>query len=259
MKRAIVLITLLAFVLQIILPVSVFAQQKEHARITIAIMDFQNTSGNSKLDYLQQAIPEALITRLASSGKLSIVERSRLEDALKEMNLSFGGIVEQTTAVKVGKAVGANAILVGSFLEIGGLIRMNARLIDVETSKVLKAEVVQGTVGREIFQLVDDLAAGIEGELVAEWEPKKSEPEKKKEEQPPKVTEQKKPQQEPVVPAQTRVEKKGGSKAGWYILGAALVGGGVAAALLLSKKKEEGGGTEITSVSVDIIIPLNKR
>lgn len=166
MKNFIILCLLIS-----LLSFTLYAQPGQQ-KITIAIMDFQNTSGKSNLDYLQQAIPEALITRLAESGNLNIVERTRLEDTLQEMKLGMVGLVDQDKAAEIGKAVGANAIMVGSFLEISNVIRLNARLINVQTSKVVTAKTIQGQSGTQIFNLMDDLAIAIEDQLLGKKSPR---------------------------------------------------------------------------------------
>ena len=137
-------------------------------KIVIAVVDFRNTGNDESYDYLENTIPEAIITYLAKAGNVEIVERSRLKDALKEMELGMSGILDEQTAVEVGKAVGANAILVGSFVSIGDVIRINARLIDVKTSRIIKAEIVQGGVGKEIFNLMDEMARSIEAQLIGD-------------------------------------------------------------------------------------------
>ena len=139
-------------------------------KIVIAVVDFRNTGNDESYNYLENTIPEAIITYLAKAGNIEIVERSRLKDALKEMELGMSGIMDERTAVEVGKAVGANAILVGSFVSIGDVIRINARLIDVKTSRIIKAEIVQGGVGVEIFNLMDEMARSIEAQLIGETE-----------------------------------------------------------------------------------------
>ena len=96
-------------------------------KIVIAVVDFRNTGNDESYDYLENTIPEAIITYLAKAGNVEIVERSRLKDALKEMELGMTGIIDEQTAIEVGKAVGASAILVGSFGSIGDVIRINAR------------------------------------------------------------------------------------------------------------------------------------
>lgn len=223
----------------------------EKGKITIAIVDFKNTSGNSSLDYLEKSLPEMLITNLAIKGIFNIVERSRLQDAIKEMQLGMTGVVDQSNAVELGKAVGANAILLGSFLEISGVIRINARLIDVETSKVLKAESVQGDVGREIFNLTDQLANSIEAQFIDKTA-KKTPP-------PKTVTPQKGAQKTPQPPPskQLTTTKKGGSKTALYLVGGALlVGGGVAAAVLLGGKDEGSGNGANPNSNVNITVNI---
>ena len=139
-------------------------------KTVIAVVDFRNTGNDESYDYLENTIPEAIITYLAKNGNIEIVERSRLVDASKEMELGMSGILDEQTAVKVGLAVGANAILVGSFVSIGNVIRINARLIDVKTSRIIKAEIVQGGVGVEIFNLMDEMARSIEAQLIGDAE-----------------------------------------------------------------------------------------
>ena len=139
-------------------------------KIVIAVVDFRNTGNDKSYDYLEDTIPEAIITYLAKGGNVEIVERSRLKDALKELELGMTGIIDEQTAVEVGRAVGANAILLGSFVSIGDVIRINARLIDVKTSRIIKAETVQGGVGKEIFNLMDEMARSIETQLIGEAE-----------------------------------------------------------------------------------------
>ena len=132
----------------------------------IAIVDFKNTSQNTRLNYLEQTIPEAVSTTMARSGRLEIVERSRLEAAMQEMAMSMLGIVDEETAAELGRAVGATTIMVGSFVSISGFVRINARLIDVQTARVLTAESVQGPeAGEGLFNLMDQIAAAMEAQL----------------------------------------------------------------------------------------------
>lgn len=140
-------------------------QSWQDEKIIIAIVNFKNTSADEDLDYLEETIAEAISTTLAAGSRLEIVERGLLEEALKEIEMSMIGIVDEKTAAEVGRAVGANAVLVGSFVSIGRIIRINTRLVDVQTGKVIKAGNVQGSVGEEIFHLMDQVALSMEQEL----------------------------------------------------------------------------------------------
>ena len=165
MKKQIALFVIISFVFQ---TVALALPLQEDDKVVIAIVDFKNTSRDESLNYLEKAIPESIITNMAKSGQLEIVERSRLQDAMSEMQLSMSGVVDEQTAVEVGRAVGASAILVGSFVRIGGMIQINARLIDVESSRIIKADSKRGRVGEEIFMLMDQTAASMEEQLVGD-------------------------------------------------------------------------------------------
>lgn len=193
----------------------------------IAIVDFQNTSADNSLDYLERTIPESISTTMAKGGRLEIVERSRLEAALKEMEMSELGIVDASQAVKIGRAVGAKAILVGSFVNIGGIIRINARLINVETSIVIHADNAQGQVGAEIFDLMDRMAEAMEKKMLgepAETEATQPEPEP----EPQRVIVPQPPPMTPAVVRQPAVvpQKRSGGGLGWLVLLLAVGGGG---------------------------------
>ena len=133
---------------------------EESKKLVIAVVDFTNVGNDPQLEGLVKGIPESVTTYLGKKGKVRIVERSRLEAALKELQLGMTGIVDEETAARVGKAVGASAIMVGSFLKIGDLIRINARLIDVQTGEVIMADQVQGRF-EEVFGLMDQVAERI--------------------------------------------------------------------------------------------------
>jgi len=166
LKKQIALAIITSFVFQSV--VLAMPLQDEDQRVVIAIVDFKNTSRDQSLDYLEKAIPESIITSMAKDGRLEIVERSRLQDALSEMKLGMSGVVDEQTAVEVGRAVGASAILVGSYVRIGSMIQINARLIDVETSRIIKADSKRGRVGEEIFMLMDQMSMSMEEQLVGD-------------------------------------------------------------------------------------------
>lgn len=195
----------------------------QEGKNVIAIVDFQNTSQNTRLDYLEKTIPEAVSTTMARSGRLEIVERSRLEAAMLEMEMSMLGVVDEATAAELGRAVGATTIMVGSFVSISGFIRINARLIDVQTARVLTAESVQGPeAGEGLFNLMDQIAIAMERQLAGA--PIAVAPPQPLVQPQPQVQ----PQVQPQPPPQPQVvaKKKSGSKTLLWIVLLGAVGGG---------------------------------
>ena len=109
----------------------------------IAILYFDN-SGDASLEKLKKGLADMLITDLSTVKSLSIVERARLEEILKEQKMSNSKSFDPATASKIGKLLGAEVILTGGFFEMMGTFRVGARFIDVQTGKILKSDGVEG-------------------------------------------------------------------------------------------------------------------
>ncbi len=219
------------------LPPALARADTDGSKLAIAVVDFTNTSGDESFDYLSKTIPENLITSLAESGELRIVERGRLESALKEMKLQLSDVVDEATAVQLGKAVGASAIILGSFVAIGSKLRISSRLIDVQTATVITGKNATGRVGEDIFRVMDEMADAMRDELM-----------------------ERAGQEEPIETVRVPVskpeegKKSGGGKTLLYVLGgAAVVGAGVGVAMALSGGDDDGnGGDNDATVNITV-------
>ena len=85
---------------------------------------------------------ERLTTKLAQTGEFQVIERSSLEAALKELNLSASGVVDEKTALKTGRVLGAQVAVTGTITRVDGKFEVNARVIDVETGGILTGSIV---------------------------------------------------------------------------------------------------------------------
>jgi len=130
-------------------------QAKENA---LAILGFENKTGDSEFDWLQAGLPEILLTDLAQGGKLNIISRSRVLDCLDDKVESLDAIRAHKECIDAAKSLGAATVLSGSYYKMGDKIRIDARLEDVETGQILFGEKV---VGDDPFQLVDSLTKKI--------------------------------------------------------------------------------------------------
>lgn len=137
----------------------------------IAIIYFDNSSDDKKLDQLKKGLADMLISDLSKVSMLDVVERAKLEEILKEQNLNNSDNFDTKTATKIGKLLGAEHIMTGSFFELMGRLRIDSRLIDVETGKIIKSEGIDGPTGT-FFDLekalVTKMVSGFEVELLPE-------------------------------------------------------------------------------------------
>ena len=137
----------------------------------VAIMVFQNLTGDQRQKTLENVIPEAISTRLASNGVVEVVERSRLEALLEERELDDTGLVDEKTAAEFGKMVGAKTVIIGSYSKSGSDIVINARAVDVESAKVITASSKQdksSNVTDAAREVADDLQYKLTGIKVVE-------------------------------------------------------------------------------------------
>jgi TolB-like protein len=127
----------------------------------VAILDFENTSGKTEYDALAKAISNMLITDLAKyihPKKVEFFERSQLNKLLDEQKLQKSKNFDAKTAVDFGKLSGVNYVFVGSVFVLDGACNFSSKLVDVQTSKILLAKEVNGTIVN-FFQLKSQLAA----------------------------------------------------------------------------------------------------
>jgi TolB-like protein len=109
---------------------------KDANAICIAITYFDNTGGEAQMDRLKKGLADMLISDLSNVRMLKIVERDKLESILKEQKLSYTKEFDALTDAKIGKLLGAKQIIVGSYFEMYGSLRIDARFVDVETGSI---------------------------------------------------------------------------------------------------------------------------
>ncbi len=127
---------------------------------TMAIIDFKNRSVDHKAQYdpMEQGFADLMINRLNNSTNLKVIERERIQWILSEIKLQDQYNMEG--AVRLGKQLGVQTVLLGSFIILGDQIWLGARLVKVETSEILLTDEVKGDLD-EFFELVDKLGKKI--------------------------------------------------------------------------------------------------
>ncbi|MBP6673272.1 MAG: tetratricopeptide repeat protein [Bacteroidetes bacterium] len=135
-------------------------QQLDVAKIpsnTIAILYFENKGKKTELDPLQKGLSEMLVTDLSKVKSLKVLERIRLQELVQEMNLSEMDIVDQKTAPRLGKLLGANRLVKGSFFELtGDKINIDAFVAKSRTGEIDATTNISGSV-QDFFRMEKDL------------------------------------------------------------------------------------------------------
>jgi adenylate cyclase len=124
---------------------------------SIAVLAFENISGDPKQEYLSDGITEDIITGLARFTKLSVVARNS--------TLTYKG--KAVDVRQVGKEMGARYVLEGSVRRSGDRARITAQLIDASDGKHIWAESYDREL-KDIFSVQDEVTRQIVGRLDVE-------------------------------------------------------------------------------------------
>ena len=145
-------------------PIDFAKRQPLTYKMTMAVLPFDDLSGNKEMQTLSRVIPECMISKLQNVRGLHMVERMQIQNLINELKLGETGLIDAKTAQKAGKMLGADTVVIGSYAEMTGELRINVRVVQVETAGVLHAVDATG-VNNRVFQLVDRLAERLVTEL----------------------------------------------------------------------------------------------
>jgi len=156
MKRYIVFLIVLTFFISIPL-----AANADFKRTKIAVLDFELKGSGFETEDMGAIVAEWFITAFVKEGRFDVVERGLLKKILNEQKLGMSGILDETTATKIGKLLGVKIVISGSVLKLQNILEINARIIDVETASIIAAENVKSSAAVRLQDLVVRMSAKI--------------------------------------------------------------------------------------------------
>lgn len=124
--------------------------KNQESRPVIAVLPFDNISGDEEQEYFSDGMSEDIITDLSRLSNLDVIAR----------NSSFTYKNNPAKVQDIGKDLGASHILEGSVRKAGKRIRINAQLIDAASGNHLWAERYDREI-THIFELQDEITRHI--------------------------------------------------------------------------------------------------
>ena len=119
---------------------------------SIAVLPFQNMSGDPEQEYFVDGMVEEIITALSRIRWLLVIAR----------NSSFTYKGQAVDVRQVGRELGVRYVLEGSVRKVGNLVRISAQLIDAGSGGHLWADRFDGSL-EQIFELQDRVASNVAG------------------------------------------------------------------------------------------------
>ena len=112
---------------------------------------------------------DLMINALLNTNRFRVFERAKLDLLLQEQNFqNFSGLVDQTTAVKLGKMIGVDAILTGSITNISFKKSEGIKIGPIKVGKsyakvVMTIRIIDVTTGEILFSTVQEEEASKSG------------------------------------------------------------------------------------------------
>ncbi len=126
---------------------------------SIAVLPFQNLSGDPEQAYFADGVVEEIITALSRVRWLFVIAR----------NSSFTYQGRNVDVKQVGQELGVGYVLEGSLRKAGDRIRITGQLIEASTGAHLWAERFEGRL-EDIFEVQDEIAASVAGAIAPQVE-----------------------------------------------------------------------------------------
>jgi curli biogenesis system outer membrane secretion channel CsgG len=184
MRKLILLTALIASVASAQTKKRVAVMNFDYATVTTAVAEIFGSNQD-----VGKGIADMLVDRLVNDGQYSVIERKALDKLIAEQNFSNSDRADPSSAARIGKLLGVDAIIIGSITQfgrddsskgiggvggaagkfgIGGIgkkeakavVQITARMVNVETGEILASVQGKGTSKRSGLNLGGGGAGG---------------------------------------------------------------------------------------------------
>ncbi|MBR2316916.1 MAG: hypothetical protein IKA37_02990 [Spirochaetales bacterium] len=124
---------------------------------TVAVFDFE--CDDKDFQDKVTTMTDLLCHQLVQDGNVTLVERKNLDYVKQEMKFQMEGWTDSATVKQIGKMLNADCIIIGSVAALGCPLYITARMIEVETGKVLHSAKISLNVWSDYEKKLPQFAA----------------------------------------------------------------------------------------------------
>ena len=133
----------------------------EDGKISVAVMPFGNSTGDTLFNIWQDGFQNLLISNLSNSEELSVRKYQAINNVLENnVQLNFASLTPGLTK-EISDKLDAKTMITGNILKAGHKIRINAQLVEAGSNEIYKTYQVDGNSEDELFAMADSLSAMI--------------------------------------------------------------------------------------------------
>ncbi|MDL2343459.1 CsgG/HfaB family protein [Deinococcus sp. MIMF12] len=131
---------------------------------TLGVVYLNSNTPNPDAAWISRGLADMLTTDLSKIGRLTVVQREQLDKVLKEQALGASGAVDPGKAAQLGKVLGVQTLLTGSYAAIGRNVRVDLQLVNTSTGRVEGGVTAEGSID-SIFTLEKQLVLAVLNKL----------------------------------------------------------------------------------------------
>jgi tetratricopeptide (TPR) repeat protein/predicted Ser/Thr protein kinase len=128
----------------------------DEGRIYLAILPFENSTGDADLDWLTSGIPDNLTADLAQSRFFRVMSPERLRQIAAETGQDIGTVGTPEAMAKLAKATDLDYVATGSFFRATDKIRITMKVLELANQEIEGSDIVQGDES-DLLAMIDDL------------------------------------------------------------------------------------------------------
>ncbi|OGD20889.1 MAG: hypothetical protein A2W03_02705 [Candidatus Aminicenantes bacterium RBG_16_63_16] len=135
---------------------------KSGPKRAIAVIGFKNRTGDQSLDYLQDAIPNLLITSLEQSGHFRVTSWERLQDLFRQSGKDASAVADEEAGFEACRKDGIQALVLGSYIKAGETFATDVKVLDAASKQLLRTASAKGEgVSSVLRTQIDEISRSI--------------------------------------------------------------------------------------------------
>ncbi len=129
---------------------------------SIAVIGFENQTGDSTYDHLQKVFPNLLITSLEATGSFHVLTWERMRDISQQIREVGSDNIDRDLGFEICRREGIEALVIGTFTKLGEMFATDVKVYDVGTKNSLSSVSSNGE-GEEsiLMSQIDEMSRGI--------------------------------------------------------------------------------------------------
>jgi serine/threonine protein kinase/tetratricopeptide (TPR) repeat protein len=125
--------------------------------LSLAVMPFQNASGDSSWDWLGPSLADMLSTDVGESSHVRTISSDRVQQVFRDLRIDPSSTIDSVTLGRVAEFTSADNLVWGKYTKLGDEIRIDATLQDRKRNHTIQVKSEAAT-QKDLSAAVDKLA-----------------------------------------------------------------------------------------------------